>query len=157
MKNTRLIAVGLMVILPIMVFAQHCGGCPEGSRKPTPAKQTEATWLQAKDAGKPYSIDKSYTFEWEFSKSPKIGNNTLIVRVSKDGKRVSEGVEIFGSADMPSMKGAHSTGDIALKTNKKGDFLLPVSFVMLGDWEISLTFKSADKTINKANIPVSIK
>lgn len=48
--------------------------------------------------------------------------------------------KLTGRYDMPSMSGAHDSGDQEFKLNKKNDYLLPVSIVMPGDWEIKLTF-----------------
>jgi hypothetical protein len=57
----------------------------------------------------------------------------------KDGKQVTD-LDITGRSDMPSMRGAHDSGEVAFKLNRKGDYLLPVNIVMPGDWEIQLTF-----------------
>jgi hypothetical protein len=74
---------------------------------------------------------------------------TIIMKVqvfSKDGKQDTS-LEITGGADMPSMKGAHSSGEQLFKMNKKGDYLLPVNVVMPGDWEVVLTFFKDKKPI----------
>ena len=48
---------------------------------------------------------------------------------------------------MPSMRGAHGTGDRPFQISNKGDYLLPISIVMPGDWEIKLTVIKAGKVI----------
>ena len=45
------------------------------------------------------------------------------------------------------MRGAHETGDQALKLSKRGDYLLPINIVMPGDWEIRLTINKDGKVI----------
>jgi hypothetical protein len=48
--------------------------------------------------------------------------------------------EVVGRYDMPTMNGAHDSGDQEFKLNKKNDYLLPVNIVMRGEWEVKLTF-----------------
>jgi len=84
---------------------------------------------------------------YNFDKKPKLG--TLIIKVeifnSKDKKDTS--MEITGSAGMPSMRGAHDTGDRPFALSNKGVYLLPVNIVMPGEWEIKLTVKKSGKVI----------
>jgi len=56
-------------------------------------------------------------------------------------------LEVLGDSGMPSMRGAHETGDQPFKLSQKGDYLLPVNIVMPGDWEIRLTIKKDGKVI----------
>jgi hypothetical protein len=79
-------------------------------------------------------------FTWEFDKTPKMGTAILILKLfDKNGTQVSD-LAVTGRSDMPSMRGAHDSGEIAFKTNKSGTYLLPVNVVMPGDWEVRLTF-----------------
>jgi len=48
---------------------------------------------------------------------------------------------------MPSMGGAHETGDKAFRLSNRGDYLLPINIVMPGDWEIRLTVSKEGKVI----------
>ena len=48
---------------------------------------------------------------------------------------------------MPSMRGAHSTGDKEFSLSTKGVYLLPVRLVMPGDWEIRFTFEKNGKAL----------
>jgi hypothetical protein len=66
----------------------------------------------------------------------------IVVKVKlfdKSGARTTE-LGISGRADMPTMRGAHDSGDIAFKLNRKGDYLMPVNVVMPGGWEVRLVF-----------------
>jgi len=97
--------------------------------------------------GKKVSIGKEYYFVYGFDKKPAMG--TVIMRVevfTKDGRRETS-LEIKGDAGMPSMRGAHETGERSFKLSKNGVYLLPVDIVMPGDWEIKLTFIKAGKVI----------
>ena len=91
-------------------------------------------------AGQKTWIGDEYYFVYEFDKKPQMGTIIMKVQIfSKDGKQDTS-LEITGSADMPSMKGAHSSGEQLFKMNKKGDYLLPVNVVMPGEWEVVLNF-----------------
>ena len=91
-------------------------------------------------SGKKCWIGEVNYFTWEFDKMPKMGMSVLIIKLyDKDGKRVSDLV-ITGRSEMPSMRGAHDSGEVAFKTNRAGDYLLPVNVAMPGDWEVLLTF-----------------
>ena len=103
-------------------------------------------------AGQKHWIGEEYYFVYNFDKKPQMGTIIMKVQVfAKDGNQDSS-IEITGSADMPSMKGAHSTGDQLFKLNKKGDYLLPVNVVMPGEWEIVLNFLKDKKPIYTGSV-----
>jgi hypothetical protein len=105
----------------------------------TPQGQ-EPVFQDLPKSGKKCWIGEVNYFTWEFNKAPKMGTAILIVKLyDKDGRRVSD-LTVTGRSDMPSMRGAHDSGEVAFKTNKAGDYLLPVNVVMPGDWEVRLTF-----------------
>ena len=93
----------------------------------------------------PIAGDRYFTYG--FSRQPKLG--TAIMRVEifdRDGKRDTSFV-VRGDADMPSMRGAHSTGDKDFAISAKGVYLLPIRLVMPGDWEIRFTFVKQEKAV----------
>jgi hypothetical protein len=97
--------------------------------------------------GKKISIDKDYYFIFGFDKKPKIGTVILKVEIfNRDGKKDTS-LEVKADAGMPSMRGAHETGERSLKLSQKGDYLIPIDLVMPGDWEIRLTFLKDGKII----------
>jgi len=103
-------------------------------------------------AGQKYWIGDDWYFVYNFDKKPQMGTIIMKVQVfAKDGNQDSS-MEITGSADMPSMKGAHSTGDQLFKLNKKGDYLLPVNVVMPGEWEIVLNFLKDKRPIYTGSV-----
>jgi hypothetical protein len=107
-------------------------------------------------AGEKHWIGDEYYFIYNFDKKPQMGTIIMKVQVfSKEGKQDSS-LEIKGSADMPSMKGAHSTGDQLFKQNKKGDYLLPVNVVMPGEWEVVLNFLKDKKTIYTGSVRFNV-
>jgi hypothetical protein len=86
-------------------------------------------------------------FTWRFASRPRLGTVVLKVQVfGADGKRVKD-LKVAGRSGMPSMRGAHDTGDTPFKLNKKGDYLLPVDVVMPGGWEVVLSFFEGRKRI----------
>ena len=83
---------------------------------------------------------------------------TAILKIrlfDKDGKQVTD-LEIIGQSDMPSMKGAHDSGEVAFKLNKKGDYLLPVNVVMPGEWEVLLTFSRTKVVLFRGRLTFSV-
>jgi hypothetical protein len=97
--------------------------------------------------GKKVSIGNEYYLIYGFDKKPKLG--TLIMKVeifTREGKKDTS-IEVKADAGMPSMRGAHETGDRPSKLSKKGDYLLPIDIVMPGDWEIRLTLLKEGKVI----------
>lgn len=86
-------------------------------------------------------------FTYGFSKSPKLGMCIMRVEIfTRDGKRDTS-FTVKGDADMPSMRGAHSTGDQQFAISAKGAYLLPLNLVMPGDWEVRFTFTKNGETV----------
>lgn len=107
-------------------------------------------------AGQKHWIGNEYYFVYDFNKKPQMGTIILKVQVfSKEGMQDSA-LEITGSVDMPSMKGAHSTGEQPLKLNKKGDYLLPVNVVMPGEWEVVLSFLKDKKPFYTGSVRFNV-
>jgi hypothetical protein len=97
--------------------------------------------------GKKVPLEGGGYLIYGFDKKPKLGTVILKVEVfTADGKKDTS-LEILGDSDMPSMRGAHATGDQPFKISNKGDYLLPVDIVMPGDWEIRLTVKKGGEVI----------
>ena len=76
-----------------------------------------------------------YILKYEWPEKPKVGTYTLKVSLTDGSGAPVEGAEVVVSYDMPSMRGAHATTE-TMKKNARGDYLLPIRFVMPGDWEI---------------------
>jgi hypothetical protein len=92
-------------------------------------------------------IGKDYYFIYGFDKKPKMGIVIMKVELySRDGKKETL-LEVKADVGMPSMRGAHETGDRYFKLSRNGDYLLPIDIVMPGDWEIRLTILKDGKVI----------
>jgi hypothetical protein len=106
-----------------------------------------ATFTAMPGTGKKVPIGNGAYLIYNFDKKPKMGMVIMKVEVfTPDGKQDST-LELLGDSGMPSMRGAHETGDQPFKLSKKGDYLLPVNIVMPGDWEIRLTIRKGGKVI----------
>jgi hypothetical protein len=85
-------------------------------------------------------IDANNYFTYGFTKPAKLGTAIMRVEIfTRDGAHDTSFV-VKGDADMPSMRGAHASGDKDFSLSAKGIYLLPVRLVMPGDWEVSFTF-----------------
>lgn len=117
------------------------------SRESPAASSAEPAYPTMPGPGKKIFIGDDHYFIYSFDKTPKMG--IVIIKVElygRDGKRDTS-LEAKADAGMPSMKGAHETGDRPFKISKKGDYLLPIDIVMPGDWEIRLSFVKQGKVI----------
>jgi hypothetical protein len=97
--------------------------------------------------GKKVTIDNDHYIIYGFDKKPKLG--TVIMKIEifmQDGKKDTS-FEVLGDSGMPSMKGAHETGEQPFSLSNKGAYLLPVNIVMPGDWEIRITIMKGGKVI----------
>ena len=88
--------------------------------------------------GKKVPIGNGYTLVYGFDKKPKLGTVIMKVEIFDAAGKKDTSLQVKGDSGMPSMSGAHESGDRAFTLSKKGDYLLPVNIVMPGDWEIRL-------------------
>ncbi len=116
------------------------------SKTPSGAEQAPS-FPSMPGPGKKVSIGNDYYFVYGFDKKPKLGTTIMKVEVfTKNGKK-DTAFEVKADSGMPSMKGAHESGDRSFKLSKKGDYLLPIDIVMPGDWEVRFTFLKDGKVI----------
>ncbi len=92
-------------------------------------------------------IGGGYYLTYGFDKKPKLGTVIMKVQIYTGEGKKDTSMEVKADAGMPSMKGAHETGDRPFTLSKKGDYLLPINIVMPGDWEIRLTIMRSGKVI----------
>ena len=140
-KPALVTSAAFLAILAAAASAQPATSCCSSpGLTPSGAQNQEPVFLDLAKSGKKCWIGEVNYFTWEFDKTPMMGSSILIIKLyDRDGKRVTD-VAITGQSDMPSMRGAHDSGEVAFKNNKAGDYLLPVNVVMPGDWEVRLTF-----------------
>jgi hypothetical protein len=129
-----LLAISLGVTAPPSLFA-------------APSSTAKVVYQPLPKPGEKIALDAAHYFTYGFEKPPKLGMSIMRVDIfTQDGKRDTSFV-VKGDADMPSMRGAHSTGDKEFALSAKGVYLLPVRLVMPGDWEVRLTFARKGKTV----------
>ncbi|TWJ14057.1 hypothetical protein [Geobacter argillaceus] len=134
----RLLPWGL---LTFCLLAYH-----PASLSATPTRTVQDTYQPLPKPGAKIPLDADHYFTYGFDKPPKIGMSIMRVEIfSRDGKHDTSFV-VKGDADMPSMRGAHSTGDKDFALSAKGVYLLPVRIVMPGDWEVRFTFQKKGNT-----------
>jgi hypothetical protein len=98
-------------------------------------------------SGEKIPLGPQHYFTYAFAKAPKLGTAIMRVEIfTRDGVRDTSFV-VKGDADMPSMRGAHTSGDQNFSLSAKGVYLLPVRLVMPGDWEVSFTFLKEGKPV----------
>jgi len=130
--------------------------CNSPGLTPSGPQNQEPVFQDLAKSGKKCWIGEVNYFTWEFDKTPKMGTSILIIKLyDRDGKRVTD-VAITGQSDMPSMRGAHDSGEVAFKLNKAGDYLLPVNVVMPGDWEVRLTFSRNGSVIFRGKVTFDV-
>ena len=101
------------------------------------------------DPGAKVQIGGGYYLIYDFNKKPKLGTVIMKVDIFKGEGERDATFQVKGDAGMPSMRGAHETGDRAFQLSRKGSYLLPISIVMPGDWEIRLTILKDGKVFFK--------
>ncbi len=107
----------------------------------------QAVYQPLPKPGEKITLDADHYFTYGFTKQPKLGTAIMRVEIFKrDGSHETSFV-VKGDADMPSMRGAHSSGEKNFTLSAKGEYLLPINLVMPGDWEVRLTFEKSGKTV----------
>jgi hypothetical protein len=158
MRTTRtiLIAVAILAASAAPAAAQPTGSCCSSPGLVPAGQAGEPVFEDLPKSGKKCWIGEVNYFTWKFDKAPKMGTAILIVKLyDKDGRRDSD-LTVTGRSDMPSMRGAHDSGEVAFKQNKAGDYLLPVNVVMPGDWEVRLTFSRNGIVIFRGRITFDV-
>lgn len=102
--------------------------------------------------GERFAVSDGIYGKWEFNQKPQIGMVILKVQLfDKNNMKIST-LAITGDSGMPSMAGAHDSGDVPFKLNKAQNYLLPVNVVMPGDWQVKLIFSQGEKVLLRAAI-----
>jgi hypothetical protein len=146
-------SIAAALLIAFLVCAAGSAAAPASS---TASLQDQASaaktpghidWIPVPGPGKKFKLNDDYSFTYEFSQRPQMGTVILIIRVTdKNGGQVLP-YGISGRTDMPSMRGAHDSGDVQFRTNKANNYLLPVNIVMPGDWEVRITFSLNDNAV----------
>jgi hypothetical protein len=145
----RIISLAVLVGLGLAAAgaAASSASAPGNPGLQAAAAKQEIVYKPIPKAGRKFDIDADTSIIYEFNEKPKMGTAFLKIQVfNKKGDKITPFV-ILGRSDMPSMRGAHDSGDVEFKLNKKNDYLLPVNVVMPGDWEVRVTFLKDGKPV----------
>lgn len=112
----------------------------------------EHSYVMLGGTGSKNQINNDLYFTYDFDKKPAMGMLIVIIQVyDREGRRVTS-LAVTGESGMPSMRGAHDSGEMSFRLNKKGKYLLPVNVVMPGDWEVRIRFKKGNTIIFSGKI-----
>lgn len=154
--RTAAVIVGFVTLASVASAQPTASCCKSAGLTPSGPAAQEPEFKDLPKAGQKCWIGEVNYFIYAFDKTPKMGTVILIVKLfDKDGKQVSD-LDLSGSSDMPSMRGAHDSGEVAFKLNKKGDYLMPVTIVMPGGWEVLLTFSRNKVVVFRGRIAFDV-
>jgi hypothetical protein len=151
---TRMKKCLVFIILSAFLFVPPVpveSACPDCDQKANKTAVAEAApmpeYAPMPSPGEKVPIGNGYYLIYGFNKPLKMGTVIMKVEIfTGEGKKDSS-LEVEADMDMPSMRGAHATGDRPFQISKKGDYLLPLSIVMPGGWEIKLSVIKGGKVI----------
>ena len=144
--------IPLIIIALALSYSSLQAGSHEGHQHHMKAAEAADTgqapvFAAMPEPGEKVPIGNGEYLIYGFDKKPKMGTVIMKVQVFNSQGEKDTSLEVLGDSGMPSMRGAHETGDQPFKLSQKGDYLLPVNIVMPGDWEIRLTIKKDGKVI----------
>jgi hypothetical protein len=148
------IAAALLIAFPVCAAGAAAVPAPPSAQDQATGIKTPGhiDWIPVPGPGKRVKLTDGFSFSYEFSQRPQMGTVILVIRVmDKNGDQVLP-YKITGRSDMPSMRGAHDSGEVEFRTNKANNYLLPVNIVMPGDWEVRITFSLNDKAVFHGSI-----
>lgn len=157
MKQIIVTLFTIALVLPATMWAQ-CDHCKNNAQhNPTAAITAQSQQVvKLGGAGKENALNEKCSFTYNFDKKPKLGTSIIKVVVTDAQKTIVKDYEVTANAYMPTMRGAHDTGEVKMKANKKNELLLPINFIMGGEWEIELKFWKNGKVIYTGIVPVKI-
>lgn len=136
-----------MLILIVTLALLACGAPPPEADAATPSSGAKRDARPLPKPGEKIPLGAAHYFTYGFAKQPKLGTAIMRVEIFTKGGAHDTSFVVKGDADMPSMRGAHASGDKDFSISAKGVYLLPVRLVMPGDWEVSFTFIKEGKTV----------
>ena len=142
----RAAAAGLGLLALSLAAPAYCR-TPEATNKAALQQVQTPEFSELPGPGKNCRIDDDFHFTYEFTEKPRMGTAILRVRIFDREENQTTAFTVLSRYDMPSMAGAHDSGEQEFKLNKKGDYLLPVNIAMPGEWEVKLTFKRGDSVV----------
>ena len=122
----------------------------------TPPAKAEIVYKPLPKSGKKYDVDADTYLIWSFAETPKMGTAILKIQVFNRKDEQIAPFKITGRSDMPSMRGAHDSGDVEFKLNRRNDYLMPVNVVMPGDWEVRVTVSKDGRPVFYGSIAFDV-
>ncbi|MDP2915663.1 MAG: hypothetical protein Q8O91_09450 [Candidatus Aminicenantes bacterium] len=159
-RRGTLIALGCGLTLVLFSAASPAavtaGYVATGARLQAASGSQEIVYKPMPKTGKKYELGDGNYVVYDFSEKPKMGTVILKIQVfNKKGEQITPSL-IKGRSDMPSMRGAHDSGDVEFKLNRRNDYLMPVNIVMPGDWEVRVTFFKDGKPVYYGSITFDV-
>ena len=159
-KRGARIALGcslVLILASIKLFAvEPVAYLPSGARLQIASGNQEIVYKPMPKTGKKYELGDGNYVVYDFSEKPKMGTVILKIQVfNKKGEQITPYV-VKGRSDMPSMRGAHDSGDVEFKLNRKNDYLMPVNIVMPGDWEVRVIFFKDGKPVYHGSLTFDV-
>jgi hypothetical protein len=159
-----ILVLSLVIAFATLLLAEeNCGSCPAAGgcgAAPKSAKQVVSKEMvnivTLSGYNKKVMLDKDTYFTYSFTSKVKMGANTLKVNVYTKDKKPVTSYQVAVSYDMPSMKGMHAQNNVPMQLNKKGNYLLPLNFVMPGVWQVDLQFMMDNKTKTKGSFTLKV-
>ncbi len=139
-----------------MLFGEECPFHNKKGAPPADGKTAIVHCSNLPKPGKTIKLTDGNEFAWQFADKVKLGPNVLKVTIKDLNKLDTKNYVIKATLDMPSMKGAHSSGSKELVLNKKGDFVAPMDFVMRGDWEVCIEIFYKDQPLLNGKYTLSL-
>jgi len=164
MHHSPLFPRTLTVLLVLAVAGAAFAAAPAATPSPaapspsiqTVAAKSEIVFKPIPKPGKKYDIDADTYLIYEFNEKPKMGTAFLKIQIfNRKGDKITP-FTITGRSDMPSMRGAHDSGNVEFKLNRKNDYLMPVNVVMPGDWEVRVTIQKDGKPVYYGSITFDV-
>lgn len=152
MNRLKHIPPEMAVFMLAFALTVNCGFTVEAANAAAwsnaPSSAAPEVYADLPQPGKKVPLDADHYFTYGFDKTPKLGTCVMRVEIfGRDGSKDTTSFVVKGEADMPSMRGAHSTGQQPFALSDKGVYLLPVRFVMPGGWEIRFVFMKEGNTV----------
>ena len=151
------------VIKSLLIFSlayafsiEYAGNCCNLELKAETPKNPKNTRIKLDNEGEKVNIGNGYRLEYTFDKKPSMGTVILKIKIYDAGGNRYTGFKITGDYGMPSMSGAHDSGDVEFKISRKKDYLLPVNIVMPGEWEIKIRVMKDGKTLFLGSILINV-
>lgn len=152
MKYILLLSLVIAWMMPL--HAANC--CPSGTATAIGSPTSSQPSAVLTRAGRKYQINQNLFIKFNWNQRPRIGNRILSVELLDSNNNKLTNLNVTANAYMPSMRGAHDTGDRPMQLNRNQRYSIPVHFMMLGDWEIEIKIRRGNALLGNAVVRLDI-